>query len=67
MKKIPAPKPWNRGAQAKIAIHLQRGEPDIHSVQERDDIEDEQKGDQSSAHGAQRCTFDGRTTVGESR
>lgn len=57
----------DRGTQAEVAVHLQRGEPDIHSVQERDDIEDEQKGDQSSAHGAQRCALEGRPAVSGSR
>ena len=30
----------DRGTQTEVAIHFQRGEADIHSVEEGDDIED---------------------------
>src|SRR5262249_35268950 len=49
--------------QTQVPIHLQRGKSDIHSVEERNYVEDEQKGDKAAADNPQRHLFNGRTTA----
>jgi hypothetical protein len=46
MKKIPAPTLNAAGAEPEVAIHLQRREPDVRSIEEVEDVEHEHERDQ---------------------
>ena len=41
MKKIPAPRPNAARAEPEIAVHLQRREPDVRSIEKIEDVEHE--------------------------
>ena len=53
------------GAEPEIAVHLQRREADVHAVDPRDDVEQQQERQQAPADLRQREAFAGRAVVGQ--
>ena len=43
------------GAEAQIAVHVERGEADVHAVEVGDDVKEEQERNQAPSHPGHRC------------